>query len=239
MTLQEERDFLMHCRLGKLAECRSYLESGGDPNVKDAAGRGALAKAALVAQNLELVRLLIKYGADIRSLENHLLVLKVTGGPELSPKLKALKERYAEDLAALESDVLVSSAMGKIEASALQTQKTPRGLISFLCFAWPAKNRSDNCFNDVATSEKETLSTSGEYLYRLGLVPIAANAGGDDFCIDLHHTKSLEEMPVYWLEKASCNQDSAYPAVLDDGEKVASSWRDFVRYVAFNAMEEW
>lgn len=228
----------MNCRLGKLAECRIYLESGGDPNVKDVAGRGAVDKAAFYSKNLELVRLLVKHGADIKGVEDHPLVLKATGGPRLSPKLKALKARYAEDLAALEAEGFKFSIIDKIEARVLKNQKIPKGLIDFFGFAWPAQNRSDICFHDAAAIKGEIESTPAEHLYRLGLVPIASSAGGDSFCIDVNATKSLDEMPVYEFWVASY-EGSTYPDVLDDGEKVAGSWMEFLRYVASNGNVEW
>jgi hypothetical protein len=236
MTLQDERDFLMNCRLGKLPECRSYLESGGDPNVKDVAGRGAVDKAAFYSKNLELVRLLVKHGADIKGVEDHPLVLKATGGPRLSPKLKALRARYAEDLATLEAGGFEFSTIDKDEAKELKTLKVPKALIEFFCFAWPAQNPSDIAFHDVAAIKVEIESSPAEHLHPLGLVPIASSSGGDSFCIDLNATKSLDEMPVYEFYVASY-EGSVYPDVLDDGQKVAGSWMEFLRYIACNRIE--
>lgn len=183
------------------------------------------------AKNLELVRLLIMHGADIKGVEDHLLVLKTTGGPELSSKLKALKERYAEDLDALE----VVSAMGKIEAKAL---KVPKGLIDFFCFAWPAQNRSGICFHDADSIQGEISATPAEHLYSLGLVTIASNTSGNIFCIDINATKSLDDMPIYDFLVAS---DESYPYtdMLNDSMKVAGSWMEFLRYVSSYSMEKW
>lgn len=236
MDLQEERDFLMHCRLGNLEEAKRYLESGGNPNVKDVAGRSAIVKAATHGRgkNLELVRLLIQFGADISEIENHPLVLKVIGGSKLSSKLAALKDRYAATLSELETAGFEFSTMDEEESQALKELNVPRTLIDFYRFAWPSSNPSDIGFHDVAGIEGNVEAMPADHLHPLGLVPVASDMSGANYCIDVNATSSLEEMPVYLFDVASY-EGSTYPEVLASGEKIACSWIEFMKHVAASA----
>lgn len=220
----------MNCRLGRLEEVKSYLERGGDPNVRDVKNRGAVAKAAEYAHSLKLVRLLVKHGADTAGVEDHPLVLKATGGPKLSLRLEALRDRYTDVLTGLECSGFEFSGIDDKEAKALKELNVPDALIDFVRFAWPAKSPSTIGFHDVSAIKAKIAVIPADQLHPLGLVPIASDVGGESYCIDVTATKSLEEMPVYLFHLASY-EGSTYPEVLTYGDKIASSWIEFLRHI--------
>lgn len=195
---KEESDFLANCRLGNIDECRVALANGINPSCADVAGRSALEKAIEARRNnKELTKLLIEHGADTSVWPHHPLVVRFTGGPKLRPAIKTLRDSLAGTISDLEAKGMTFSFADRDEIKEYRALKLPSIIRDLYEFALPDQTPSEIQFLDPAGIEANIEAMPGSSLVKHGLIPIACDISGDNYCVDAEACESLESATVY------------------------------------------